>query len=56
MIWSVAEQVSQLCAANELYAGDNIDSGTPANVGPVLRGELMEIHIDRLPNLQVRGV
>ena len=34
MIWSVAEQISKLSQANELMAGDIIDSGTPENVGP----------------------
>ena len=56
MIWSVAEQISHLSQANELYPGDIIYSGTPANVGPVVRGDVMEIHIDKLPNLQVRVV
>ena len=56
MIWSVAEQVSHLSQANELHPGDIIYSGTPANVGPVVPGDVMEIHIDRLPNLQVRVV
>ena len=56
MIWSVAEQIANLSEANELYPGDIIYSGTPENVGPVVRGDLMEIHIDKLPNLQVRVV
>jgi len=56
MIWSVAEQVSKLSEAFELMAGDIIYSGTPENVGPVVRGDLIEIHIDRLPNLSVKIV
>ena len=36
--------------------GDIIYSGTPENVGPVVRGDLIEIHIDRLPELSVRIV
>ena len=56
MIWSVAEQIAQLSEANELFPGDIIYSGTPENVGPVVRGDVMEIHIDKLPNLQVRVV
>jgi len=56
MIWSVAEQVSRLSEANELFPGDIIYSGTPENVGPVVRGDVIEIHIDRLPNLQIRIV
>jgi 2-keto-4-pentenoate hydratase/2-oxohepta-3-ene-1,7-dioic acid hydratase in catechol pathway len=56
MIWSVAEQISNLSAANELYPGDIIYSGTPDNVGPVVRGDVIEMHIDRLPNLSVKIV
>ena len=56
MIWSVAEQISKLSEAFELMPGDLIYSGTPENVGPVVRGDLMEGHIDRLPNLSVRVV
>ena len=56
MIWSVAEQISKLSEANELFPGDIIYSGTPENVGPVVRGDLMEGHIDGLPNLSVKVV
>jgi 2-keto-4-pentenoate hydratase/2-oxohepta-3-ene-1,7-dioic acid hydratase in catechol pathway len=56
MIWSVAEQISNLSQANELFPGDIIYSGTPENVGPVVRGDVIEIHIDRLPNLSVKIV
>ena len=56
MIWSVAEQVAKLSEANELYPGDIIYSGTPENVGPVVRGDVIEMHIDGLPNLSVKIV
>jgi 2-keto-4-pentenoate hydratase/2-oxohepta-3-ene-1,7-dioic acid hydratase in catechol pathway len=56
MIWSVAEQISQLSQANELLPGDIIYSGTPENVGPVVRGDVIEMHIDNLPNLSVKIV
>lgn len=56
MIWSVAEQISKLSEANELFPGDIIFSGTPENVGPVVRGDLMEGHIDGLPNLSVKVI
>jgi 2-keto-4-pentenoate hydratase/2-oxohepta-3-ene-1,7-dioic acid hydratase in catechol pathway len=54
MIWSVAEQISQLSQAFELQAGDIIYSGTPENVGPVVPGDLIECHIDGLPELKLR--
>ncbi|MEI8326170.1 MAG: fumarylacetoacetate hydrolase family protein [Betaproteobacteria bacterium] len=56
MIWSVAEQIAKLSEANELFPGDIIYSGTPENVGPVLRGDVIEMHIDGLPNLSVKIV
>ena len=56
MIWSVAEQISKLSEAFELFPGDIIYSGTPENVGPVVRGDLIEMHIDGLPNLSVKIV
>ena len=54
MIWSVAEQISKLSEAFELAAGDIIYSGTPENVGPVVRGDVIETHIDGLPNMSIR--
>ena len=56
MIRNVAEQISKLSEANELFAGDIIYCGTPENVGPVVRGDLIEMHIDGLPNLSVKIV
>ena len=56
MIWSVAEQVSRLSEAFQLFPGDIIYSGTPENVGPVVRGDIIEMHIDGLPNLSVKIV
>jgi fumarylpyruvate hydrolase len=56
MIWSVAEQISKLSEAFELQPGDLIYSGTPENVGPVLPGDVLLAHIDRLPALSLRIV
>ena len=56
MIWSVAEQISKLSEAFELKAGDIIYSGTPENVGPVVKGDLLVGRIDGLPELSVRIV
>jgi 2-keto-4-pentenoate hydratase/2-oxohepta-3-ene-1,7-dioic acid hydratase in catechol pathway len=56
MIWSVAEQIVKLSQAFELFPGDLIYSGTPENVGPVVRGDVVEMHIDGLPNLSVKIV
>ena len=56
MIWSVAEQISKLSEAFELMPGDIIYSGTPENVGPVVRGDVILCHIDGLPDLSVKIV
>lgn len=56
MLWSVAEQISKLSEAFELMAGDIIYSGPPENVGPVVRGDVIDCHIDGLPKLSVKIV
>jgi 2-keto-4-pentenoate hydratase/2-oxohepta-3-ene-1,7-dioic acid hydratase in catechol pathway len=56
MIWNVAEQISKLSQAFELAPGDIIYSGTPENVGPVVRGDVILCHIDGLPELSVKIV
>jgi 2-keto-4-pentenoate hydratase/2-oxohepta-3-ene-1,7-dioic acid hydratase in catechol pathway len=56
MIWSVAEQIARLSTANELFPGDIIYSGTPENVGPVVRGDVIHCKIERLPDLTVKIV
>jgi len=56
MIWSVAEQIAKISEAFELYPGDIIYSGTPENVGPVVKGDVILCHIDGLPDLSVKIV
>ena len=56
MIWNVAEQIANLSKAFELEPGDVIYSGTPENVGPVVKGDIMDAHIDGLPDLRVKVV
>ena len=56
MIWSVAEQISKLSDAFELMAGDIIYSGTPENVGSVVRGDVMLGKLAGLPDISVKVV
>jgi fumarylpyruvate hydrolase len=56
MIWSVAEQIARLSSAFELKAGDIIYSGTPENVGPVIKGDVILCKLEGLPDLSVRIV
>jgi fumarylpyruvate hydrolase len=56
MIWSVAEQISRLSQAFELKAGDIIYSGTPENVGPVVKGDTILCKLEGLPDLSIKIV
>ena len=53
LIWSVNETIAHLSAAWLLQPGDLIFTGTPAGVGAVERGEVMEGHIEGLGSLRV---
>lgn len=54
MIWKVPEMIAYLSEYFELAGGDVILSGTPAGVGPVQRGDRMELSIAGLQSLSVR--
>jgi fumarylpyruvate hydrolase len=54
MIWSVAEQISKLSEAFELKPGDIIYSGTPENVGPVVKGDVLLCKLEGLPDMSIR--
>ena len=54
LIWNVAETLEKLAQAWTLQPGDLIFTGTPAGVGAVVRGDVMEARIAGLPDLKVR--
>jgi len=56
MIWNVAEQIAKLSEAFELKAGDIIYSGTPENVGPVVKGDVLFCKLEGLPDMSIRIV
>ncbi len=56
MIWKVPEMIAYLSEYFELAAGDVILSGTPAGVGPIVRGDVMVVSIAGLNPLQVEVV
>ncbi|MEE4120855.1 MAG: fumarylacetoacetate hydrolase family protein [Paracoccaceae bacterium] len=56
MIWKVPEMIAYLSEYFELAAGDVILSGTPAGVGPVARGDVMELTIAGISPLTVTVV
>jgi len=53
MIWKVPEMISYLSDYFTLAAGDVILSGTPAGVGPVTKGDVMELSIEGLGSMTV---
>jgi fumarylpyruvate hydrolase len=54
MVWSVAEQIANLSEAFELKAGDIIYSGTPENVGPVVKDDVLLCKLEGLPDMSIR--
>ncbi len=56
MIWSVAEQISELSRFFVLKPGDLIFTGTPAGVGPVQRGDQMVGEVEGVGRLEVEVV
>ena len=54
LIWNVAETIETLSQAWALQPGDLIFTGTPAGVGAVVVGDLIEGRIAGLGTLQVR--
>jgi fumarylpyruvate hydrolase len=56
MIWANGEILSHLSALVRLEPGDLIFTGTPAGVGPLERGELVEAHAGDLPPLRFKMV
>jgi fumarylpyruvate hydrolase len=53
MTWGVAEIISILSQYVALHPGDLIFTGTPAGIGPVVRGDRLQGKIDGLTDLSV---
>lgn len=56
LIWKVPEIIANLSGLFRLDAGDVILTGTPAGVGPVEKGDVLEASIAGLPPLNVTVV
>lgn len=56
MGWKVADIIANLSTMVRLAAGDLIYTGTPAGVGPLLRGDLLEAGVDGVGCLTARIV
>jgi fumarylpyruvate hydrolase len=56
LIWSVPEIIQQLSSLFRLEPGDLIYTGTPAGVGPVVTGDVLEGGVDGIGTLRVQIV
>ncbi len=56
MIWKVPEMIAYLSEYFELAGGDIIMTGTPSGVGPVVRGDVLECHVEGVAGLTVTVV
>lgn len=56
LIWKVPEIVSYLSSLFELQPGDLIMTGTPAGVGPVERGDVVQCMIEGVGEIQTKVV
>jgi fumarylpyruvate hydrolase len=54
LIWSVSECISYLSAFDALESGDLLFTGTPAGVGPVVPGDVLNGGVDGLGTISVR--
>ena len=53
MIWNTREIISKISEQHELKAGDLIMTGTPAGVGAVVTGDVIEVEAEGLTGLKV---
>ncbi len=53
MIWKVPEMIAYLSGLVELKGGDLLYSGTPAGVGPVVKGDKLDGHVDKVGDLAI---
>lgn len=56
LIWSLPEIIEHVSVAWTLQPGDLIFTGTPEGVAAVVAGDLLEAHVDGLPDLRVQIV
>jgi fumarylpyruvate hydrolase len=56
LIWKVPEMIAYLSDYFELKAGDVIMTGTPSGVNAVVKGDVMEGHVEGVGDLTVRVV
>lgn len=53
LIWNVAELISDLSLYYHLQPGDLLYTGTPAGVGPIVPGDKVSGHIEKLGDIEL---
>lgn len=57
MVWSIPELIAEVSSYIQLEEGDLIFTGTPAGVGPVVAGDILEATLEGFPeSLHVRVI
>jgi fumarylpyruvate hydrolase len=56
LIWNIPEQIAFLSTLFTLMPGDLIFTGTPAGVGPVVKGDTMKGWVDGVASITVKVV
>lgn len=56
MIWKLPEIIVELSKLFTLDAGDLIMTGTPAGVGPIVRGDAIHCHVEGVADLKVEVI
>jgi fumarylpyruvate hydrolase len=54
MIWNISEIIAELSTLYHLLPGDLIFTGTPAGVGPVQRGDLIQGAVEGIATVAFR--
>lgn len=52
--FAVANTYVPVAGSSEMFPVRRIYSGTPENVGPTVKGDVIECHIDGLPELSIK--
>jgi len=56
MIWKIPEMIAYLSEYFTLASGDVILSGTPSGVGPVVKGDVLELAVEKLGSMTVKVI